>query len=718
LQINRFTSDCKPARFSKPAKKGVILVDITCLNPQQYEAAATIHGPVLILAGAGTGKTRVITYRIGHMLDCGIQPDQIVALTFTNKAAREMKERVKDLVKTKLSGIKIGTFHSFCLYLLRRFPEQAGLHQRFSLAGTADQLDLIRRSLEEKNWHGLYKPEELLSRISRAKNALLDPDQILSNASFYAADDDPELLSQVYAIYERQLALHRVIDFDDCIFRAAKLLEQHPELLRQLQIEHTHYLIDEFQDTNFSQLYVLELLAGQHNNICAVGDDDQSIYSWRGAMVETIDRFEKIFPNTRLIKLEQNYRCTNIILNAANNVIKNNTGRKPKTLWSQSESQTYITLASRPDDISEAKWIASKCFAQLGQGRRLKDIGILYRANSQARTLELALREHGLHYRVFGGTSFFERKEVKDFLAYFKLSMDPHDRLAFWRVINTPARGIGLKTLERIEAAAKQHQISPFAALDQGLLDLHGKSATTIQLFIDTLKQHSQSPMIHIDDLEKRGTELIKTFGLEDDIKQKTSHEGSRRRKLESLLRLPKWLRQLAENQMEDRGELNLRDLLDYLILGDELNKSEDRGGDNHISLMTIHGSKGLEFPVVFVCGVEEDLLPHKNSVGTDLGLSEERRLFYVAITRAKEKLHLSHARQRFSNFQKQARKPSRFLGELPSTGVVIDNDAAAGDGAGPDVLAHFVSEQERKQHNLNRFSDLRNRLKEGFQKK
>ncbi|MFW7378277.1 MAG: ATP-dependent helicase [Oligoflexus sp.] len=690
------------------------MVDISSLNPQQYEAAAAIHGPVMILAGAGTGKTRVITYRIGHMLDCDIRPNQIVALTFTNKAAREMKERVQDLVRAKLTGLKIGTFHSFCLFLLRRYPEQAGLHPRFGLVGTGDQLDLIRRSLEERNWHGLYKPEELLSRISRAKNALLRPEQVVTDHNFHAVDDDPELLSQVYAIYERQLNLHRVIDFDDCIFRAARLLEQHPDLLQQLQNEYTHYLVDEFQDTNFSQLYVLELLAGKDHNICAVGDDDQSIYSWRGAMVETIDRFEKIFPGTKLIKLEQNYRCTNIILSAANHVIRNNSGRKSKTLWSESDSQTYITVAAKPDDVSEAKWIASKCFAQLGQGRRLKDIGILYRANSQARNLELALREHGLHYRVYGGSSFFERKEVKDFLAYFKLSMDPHDRLAFWRVINTPSRGVGLKTLERIEAAAKQQNISPFAVLEQGLVDLHGKAASSVQHFVDILKRHSQSPMVHIDDLEKRGTELIKSFGLEDDIRQKTSHEGSRRRKLESLHRLPKWLKQLAENQMEDRGELNLRDLLDYLILGDELNKSEERG-DNHISLMTIHGSKGLEFPVVFVCGLEEDLLPHKNSVGSDLGLSEERRLFYVAITRAKEKLHLSYARERFSNFQKQTRKPSRFLGELPSSGVVFEDDGQQGTRVG--AVGHFVSEDERKQKNLNRFSDLKNRLKHGFHK-
>jgi DNA helicase-2/ATP-dependent DNA helicase PcrA len=687
------------------------MVDISTLNPQQYDAVVSTDGPLMILAGAGTGKTRVITYRIAHMIHLGRNPSSIVAVTFTNKAAREMKERLVQIATRPIKGIRIGTFHSFCIYLLKRFPNEAGLNSRFSLAGTSDQLDLIRRSLEEKGWHGLYKADDLLARISRAKNRLLTPDTLLADAAFCEEDDDPELLRKVYELYERQLALHRVIDFDDCILKTAIMLEKHRDVCEMLQAEFTHFLVDEFQDTNFAQLRILELLANKYKNICAVGDDDQSIYSWRGAMVETIDRFETIFTGTKLIKLEQNYRCTNVILNAANAVIKNNSGRKDKTLWSEADSNTHITLASKKDDVAEARWIADKCFALLGAGQKPKDIALLYRANAQARSLEVALRERGLRYKVFGGSSFFERKEVKDFLAYFKLTLDPTDRMAFWRVINTPSRGIGLKSLERIEAAALENEITPFEALKEQKVTLAGKAQKNAKEFVDELTKRASWPMLDLDALEKRAEEIIEVFGLKDDIRQKTSHEGSRRRKLESLAKLPGWLRQMGERQIEDKGTLNLRDLLDDLLLSDEKNQSNEKQNNNEISLMTVHASKGLEFQSVFVCGLEEDLLPHKNSVATSQGLSEERRLFYVALTRAKEKLHLSYARERFSGFQKLSKKPSRFIKELPDQGVIVESEAK-------HALKQFVSEDEKRKNNISRLSSLKERLQGGFQNK
>ncbi|SME90860.1 ATP-dependent helicase [Pseudobacteriovorax antillogorgiicola] len=684
------------------------MIDISGLNSQQHEAVTTISGPSMILAGAGTGKTRVITYRIGHMIDQGIQPEQIVAMTFTNKAAREMKERLISLVGSHGKGIMVGTFHSFCIKILRRFAEEADLDPRFSLAGTSDQLDLVRRSLEEKGWHGLYKPDDILSRISRAKNALLIPETMLEEAlQAKFEDEDLSFLKEVYQLYERQLKLNRVIDFDDCILKTALVLRRRSDVLERLQGEYTHFLVDEFQDTNFAQLSILELLAGKLNNICVVGDDDQSIYSWRGAMVETLDRFENIFKGTKLIKLEQNYRCTNVILNAANNVIKNNQGRKDKTLWSKSQSEEYITLTSKRDDGEEARWIAQKCFGLLGQGYRPKDIGILYRANSQARSLETALRERNLVYKVYGGSSFFERKEVRDFLAYFKLSLDPHDRMSFWRVINTPSRGVGLKTLERIEERSKELKISPFEVLVRNEVKLVGKANDAVGQFVKDVQSQSKWPIIHIDDLEKRGGEIIKAFGLEDDIRQKTSHEGAKKRKLESLKKLPEWIKGIGENQVEERGSLNILDLLDQLTLSDDKSGKNDKGPENHISLMTIHASKGLEFPAVFVCGIEDDLLPHKNSIDCPMSVQEERRLFYVAITRAKVKLHLSFARERFSNFQKQDRKPSRFLKELPKTGVVTDTELQS--------LNHLTSEQDRRERNAKRLSRLRDSIKGGF---
>ncbi len=685
------------------------MIDISGLNEQQHEAVTTIHGPVMILAGAGTGKTRVITVRIGHMISQGISPSQIVALTFTNKAAREMKERVKSLVRSNSSGLTVGTFHSFCIRLLRRFASDAGLDKHFTLAGTSDQLDLIRRSLEEHNWNGLYKPEDILARISRAKNALLTPENLLEKAESFH-DEDPSFLQQVYGVYERQLRLNRVIDFDDCILKTAILLETSAETRATIRNELTHFLVDEFQDTNFAQLRILELLAEGSGNICVVGDDDQSIYSWRGAMVETLDRFEKIFPATKLIKLEQNYRCTNIILNAANTVIRNNSGRKEKTLWSTSESEEYISLTAKPDDVEEAKWIADKCFGLLGQGYQPKDIGILYRANSQARAIETALRERNIVYKVYGGSSFFERKEVKDFLAYFKLSLNVHDRMSFWRVINTPARGVGLKTLEKIEHMSQLEKISPFEVVNRKLVPLIGKAQSQVEEFATNILQQSKWPIIHIDDLEKRGHEIIDSFGLIADIRHKTSHEGAKKRKLESLRRLPAWIKTIGENQVEDKGRLNLLELLDQLTLSDDQGHKNDKGPENHVSLMTIHGSKGLEFPAVFVCGLEDELLPHKNSLNVAHGIAEERRLFYVAVTRAKQKLHLSFARERYSNFQKQTRKPSRFLQELPSEGVVADTAL--------DKLSHLTTAEERKHNNQKRLTDLKNRLKSGFQEK
>lgn len=681
------------------------MIDLSSLNPPQYEAVTQIRGPIMIIAGAGTGKTRVITFRMAHMLRSGIAGSEIVALTFTNKAAREMKERLLELAGKSAKNIFIGTFHSFCLRILREFPHEAGLDSKFSLAGTGDQIDLVRKALEENKWQGLYRPEDILARIGSAKNALLQPHEVVhADGSFQ--DKDPALLAVVYDLYERQLKLNRVIDFDDCILKTAILLRTHPEICEKLQNRWPYFLVDEFQDTNFAQLYLLELLAHKTKNICVVGDDDQSIYSWRGALVETLDRFERTFENTRLIKLEQNYRCSNVILHAANTVIRNNTGRKGKTLWSASKNELPITLAFHTDDIAEAKWIALKCFTLMGQGVRPKDIGILYRANAQAKNLELALREQKIPYKVFGGSSFFERKEVKDFLCYFRLSVNQDDRLAFWRIVNTPARGIGLKTLEKIEEQAKVQSISPFQVLERGLVSLDSKTTEAVHHFIRTLKDLHHAPLSEVDDLQQRGLRIIKDFGLEDEIRHKTSHEGARRRKLEALKRLPAWIKQLADSQIEEKGQLQLLDLLDQLSLSSEGAQDKDRASDNQVSLMTIHASKGLEYPVVFVCGVEEDQLPHKNSVNSELGLSEERRLFYVALTRAKDRLHLTYARERFSQFKKQVRKPSRFLEELPNKGIVSEHDAE---------LSAKLSDEKKKEVNLNRLSKLKASLKSGF---
>lgn len=682
-------------------------IDLSTLNPEQRDAVITTQGPLMILAGAGTGKTRVITYRIGHMLQIGIPAGCIVALTFTNKAAREMRERVQALAGQAAKKIFVGTFHSFCLLILRQHFAAAGLEKRFSLIDTSDQIDLIRKALEEKHWQGLYRPEVLLARISNAKNALLEADDLLSGRLGTFQDEDPVLLGQVYALYERQLKLNRCIDFDDCILRVYKMLASNPSIGDMLRSQYRYFLVDEFQDTNFAQLSVIHLLASPLNNICAVGDDDQSIYSWRGALVETIDRFEEMFPGTRLVKLEQNYRCSNVILDAANTVIKNNTGRKGKTLWSRSDIQHPIVKATLGDDREEAQWIARKCFSLLGQGHKLRDIGILYRANNQAKAIEIALRELNLKYKVFGGTSFFEKKEVKDFLSFLKLIAHRNDRMSFWRIINIPNRGVGLKTLEKIEESCKQRDQSPFRVCADGSVDLPDKTKASIAEFVGTIEELAAMPAATREEIETLGQQVIARFHLDDEIRSKTSHEGTRQKKLESLRRLPGWVAQTVEYLDAEKSKGNLLDeVIDLLTLGDDPKHQKDQQDDNHISLMTIHGSKGLEFPLVFVCGLEEEQLPHKNSLENSQGLAEERRLFYVAITRAKERLFLSLAKERFSGFQKQPRKASRFLKELPDENLQMETSHSSTPSR---------SEEEKKTTNIKRLGDLKTRLQQGF---
>ena len=464
------------------------------LNPPQREAVLQTDGPVLILAGAGTGKTRVITCRITEMIARGIPAQSIVAMTFTNKAAREMQERVRDLLPGTGSKLRIGTFHSFCLALLRDYPPTDS--PGFTIAGSGEQLDLAKKALEERGWSGLYRPADVLARIGQAKNALLSTQELMEGRiPSWFADGDPGTLGILMDLYQRQLRLNRVIDFDDCIYLLVRRLDEDPDLLQRLRKRFHYFLVDEFQDTNFSQLAVLQRLVPPGNHICVVGDDDQSIYSWRGAMPEIMERFEAAFPGTRLIKLEQNYRCTNLILDAANGVIRHNQERKAKSLWSRKVGEEPILVKTARDEKAEAAWIAGRCLALLGRGYRPGDLGILYRANAQARAVEIALREHRLRYRIYGGSSFFEKPEVKDFLAFFRLILDPHDHMAFWRVLNIPARGFGLKTQERMEAQARQAGDSPYTVLREGGVSLNKTQARAGAALIAALETLREAPL-------------------------------------------------------------------------------------------------------------------------------------------------------------------------------------------------------------------------------
>lgn len=656
------------------------MLDLSSLNTQQREVVETTQGPVLVLAGAGTGKTKALTMRIAYMISLGVKPESIAAMTFTNKAAREMKERLEALVGTKVaSKVQLGTFHSFCLKLLREFGGHIGLPARFSLAGTGDQIDLLRRALQEDGNLTNVNVESLHAEISRAKNALMKPADFAKHAQHIAIGLSTEHLLQAYELYEGQLRLNRLIDFDDCIFKTVCLLEEHPDVRGKLAERFRYYLVDEFQDTNSAQLRIIELLGSGHKNVCVVGDDDQSIYSWRGALFETLERFESMFTGTKLIKLEQNYRCTNIILDAANTVIKNNTRRKEKTLWSQNDGTQPIEVSQLANEEEEARFIADKCMSLIGEGFRASDIAVLYRANNQARTLELALREMNIPYETFGGSSFFERKEVKDFLAYIRLIVRPNDRLAFYRVINTPNRGIGLKSLEKIDAAASRHELSPHAVAFKftSELGLSGKSLQSLQTFLQDVESLRQWSLKAPDDVAALGHEIIKKFHLASDIRAHIKDVASQDRKIDALKSLPRWLASSAQDVLKEKSRLDIEEMLDRLTLNDrDFSDRDEDGRPNKVSLMTIHASKGLEFPAVLICGLEEDLFPHRNSSGTSAGLMEERRLFYVAVTRAKKKLSLSWAMERGVGVMKASRLPSRFISELPASSCSDQNVA------------------------------------------
>lgn len=682
------------------------MIDLATLNPEQRRAVETIEGPVLVLAGAGTGKTKAITVRMAYMISMGVAPEAIAAMTFTNKASREMAERLEHLVGEKTAAkVRLGTFHSFCLHILREFGDRLGLAKKFSLAGTSDQIDLLRRALQEEGALASINVEALHAEISKAKNALLKPSDFARRAVHVAIGVDTELMVKAYELYERQLKLNRMIDFDDCIFKTVSLLEDFPEVRAQLENRYRYYMVDEFQDTNAAQMRILELLAKRHKNVCVVGDDDQSIYSWRGALYETLERFEEMFPGTRLIKLEQNYRCTNVILDAANAVIKNNTKRKEKTLWSANEGDWPIEVNTLPSDEEESRYIADKCMSFIGEGFRPADIAVLYRANNQARGIELALREMNIPYETFGGSSFFERKEVKDFLSYVRLLARPDDRLAFYRVINTPHRGIGMKSLEKIEDFTKKSQVSPWAvAKNSGAdLGLTMKTLESLQHFVSDIDELSKRPLLSPDDIQDLGREIIKRFSLAQDIRAHVKDAGSQERKIEALHSLPKWLASAAGDVLKAKGTLDIHDLLDRLTLNDrDFSDRDESGRPNRVSLMTIHASKGLEFPAVIVCGLEEDLFPHKNSASNAHGVMEERRLFYVALTRAKKKLALSWAAERGVGTMKSSRLPSRFLSELPA-GTVNANQHRANTA---ERLA------ERQEKTVSTLKNLRANLK------
>lgn len=663
------------------------MIDLATLNPPQREAASHGAGPMLVLAGAGSGKTAVITFRIAHLLQTGVPADAICAVTFTNKAAAEMRSRIAALLHNRemANRLTIGTFHALGLQILRAERSALGLSRGFAIYDQSDQLGTVReamRSIHDSDRR--YDAKAIQTRISLAKNAFVGPEEYEGNP----ADDYDAMTAVVYPKYQDALRACAAFDFDDLIVEPTRLWDRDPEVRAKWASRFQYVMVDEFQDTNRAQVRMIQTLVERHGNLCVVGDDDQSIYSWRGADPTNILSFAKWFQGAKIVKLEQNYRSTNTILAAANQVIANNKDRHGKSLWSKFGEGELITHAVAATAEDEAKWIAREVRTLHDSGRRWSDIAILYRSNIQAKVLEDELRQHDVPYVMYGGQQFFERKEVKDVIAYLRVAMSPRDELSLRRVLNYPARGIGAVTVEKLVTAAHaSHRTlwDTLVAVVDGDSEanppaLPGLSMVTelrlgavkpaIASFVAAIRRVAQSVQSG-HDLVGSTKQLIEDIGLYDDLRAAAASLSAAQRRIDNVGSLLESLQRFSD---KGRGPERLADYLRQLAL-DTSSDDKHEDGDKVI-LTTLHGAKGLEFPVCFMIGLEEELLPHArtlNPQATDVtdpdhatDISEERRLCYVGITRAQRKLYLTRACSRISRGRVIPRTPSRFLLEIP----------------------------------------------------
>jgi DNA helicase-2/ATP-dependent DNA helicase PcrA len=643
------------------------MLDLNRLNPQQLAAVKQTEGPLLVLAGAGSGKTGVLTYRIAHLLlNRKVPPEAILAVTFTNKAAREMGERVHDLVgKTACKGIIISTFHSLGVQILRRDIERLGYKGNFSIYSASDQSGLVRQILREVASDGKkYDPDSIVWKISAAKNKLISPDRYEP-----AASDDGELMAAaVYPRYQSALRAFNAVDFDDIIMLTVRLLQQFPEVLHHWQQRFRYIMVDEYQDTNASQYLLINLLAAGSNNLCVVGDDDQSIYGWRGADVGNILDFEKDFKGCKVIKLEQNYRSTGTILAAANHVIRNNPLRKDKQLWTAAGSGCQIDLIVAGDDEEEATSVVERIQVErFRQELAYSDIAILYRTNAQSRAFEEQLRFEDIPYVLIGGMQFFERKEVKDAVSYLKVIDNPLDEVALLRIVNFPRRGIGDGTVVKINQWSLSEGVPLFEAFGR-VIEIPAINEATRAKVTDFYRvvQNARQEFTRPGGLAEKGKQLFKKLGLEDELYRTVDNPAQARRKVENLEQV---INSMAAYEART-FKSNLAGFLEKVSLMDEerfSGKDKKEHGRDAVTLMSLHSSKGLEFPHVFLVGMEEEILPHKRSIYEDFSVDEERRLCYVGITRARRSLTLSRCLQRKQYGRLMECQPSRFLEEIPA---------------------------------------------------
>ncbi len=638
------------------------------LNPRQQEAHDYIQGPLLVLAGAGSGKTAVITRKIAHLVQhCQIPAYRITAMTFTNKAAREMKERVSKLLPAdQLKGLTVSTFHNFGLNLLRLELKHTPLKPNFSIMDADDCKRLLMDLMQRDNLSGAESKElinKAIRRISDWKNDLLDPQQAIATA------ESPEdlQLAHLYELYERNIRAYNAVDFDDLIVLPTRLLQDNAELREKWQHRIRYLLVDEYQDTNTAQYMLVKLLVGVLGRFTAVGDDDQSIYAWRGAKPENMALLAEDFPSLKVVKLEQNYRSTSRILKAANSVITNNPHLFEKSLWSDKGHGEVIRVITCRNDDDEAERIVHDLMThKLMNGKTWQDYAVLYRGNFQARVLETQLREMQIPYKLSGGTSFFARTEIKDVMSYLRLIINPDDDSAFLRIINTPKRAIGPSTLEKLGLFAQESQLSLLAAAgDQRLaMALPKKAASQLHEFAEFIEQYTRD-LHDNDEPVPLVRQMINETGYIDYMREQASTPQAEKVRMDNLESLFSSIQNLI-NRAEDVNERNIESVIRKLVLLDLLDQQQEAEDTDKVNLMTLHAAKGLEFPFVYIMGLEEDLLPHKNSIAADT-VEEERRLMYVGITRARQELTLTLAEQRRAGGNMKQSTPSRFLDELPA---------------------------------------------------
>lgn len=637
------------------------------LNPRQREAVEHLEGPLLVLAGAGSGKTRVLTCRAARLIDRhGVDPSLILAVTFTNKAAEEMRNRVYDLLGGEPAGMWIGTFHSIGARILRRHATRLGFGPDFTILDADDSLREIKRMMDDLNVPKRFKPRPIQGTISGAKNQLIGPEAFAERAF----DPFTRTASEVYFRYQRALADANALDFDDLLVKPVELFLSCSDVLERFQSRFAFILVDEYQDTNHAQYRFLELLARTHQNLCVVGDDDQSIYGWRGADIRNILEFERDFPEARTIRLEQNYRSTKAILRAANSVIAENTNRKGKTLYTENERGSSLTVIRAADEVDEANWIAAEIERTVADGAEpsFRDFVVLYRTNAQSRALEEAFRRADLPYRIIGGVRFYERREIKDVVAYLKLVSNPKDVSSFLRVVNYPRRGIGDVTLTRLLETAAAADVPPLEAARNATAaeEIPTAGAASLEGFAAMIDRYrGLAAHLSVDDLL---TELIQELDLLELLREEGPEGVDRAQNVEELVAAAAEFdaeRVLEAEDLKEVGELTELDLflqkISLVADVDTLDPDADA-----VTLMTLHNAKGLEFPIVFISGTEQGLLPLSRSRESVEELEEERRLFYVGMTRAQRRLYLTHARARRRAGDWVISSPSSFLRALP----------------------------------------------------